>query len=394
VKRLCITIILVAAIAGLGGCRKKPSSVSKTLTWQRPEVVSESHRLGRVLRKEPYPLAPGVAGTAYKIQYVSSVPDADQSRVAVTGVVVVPSAPPPPGGYPIVSWAHGTTGTGDVCAPSNNPPFAPPGLAELIAAGFVFAATDYYGQDGFEPGAVHPYLVGEIEGRNVLDAARAARRDFGGSDRVVTWGYSQGGHASLWARAIAGDYAPDLDVLGSVAFAPVTSIGTFITPGLTNPALVSFPIEVVKGWATGYREVQFDDVLVPEAADRARLTVQACSGDLGPLPGTPIGGYFRSNPANIRSWNEALELNDAPSVDGAAVFLTHAAPDTLVPVLGSDVYVEHLCAKGAAVEYIRQSQGSHATAYVDLLADALAWTVAREQDKPATSNCAERPWKP
>lgn len=393
-KRLCITIVLVAAIAGLGGCRKKPSSVSKTLTWQKPAVIAKTGDLGDVLRQEPFPLAPGIAGTAYKIQYVSSVPDRNQSHVPVTGVVVVPNTPPPADGYPIVSWAHGTTGTGDVCAPSNNPPFGPPRLAELLAAGFAFVGTDYYGQDGFQPGAVHPYLVGEIEGRNVLDAARAAHNGFGGGNRVVTWGYSQGGHASLWARAIADDYAPDLDLLGSVAFAPVTDIGTFVTPGLRNSGLVALPIEVVKGWSTGYKQVEFEDVLVPDAAEKARLTVQSCFGDFSTRPGTPIGTYFRSDPTNITAWSEALKLNDAPAVGGAPLFITHAAPDDVVPVTGTDAFVEHVCAERSDVQYIREPQGNHGTAYIYYLDQTIAWTVAREQDKPAPSNCVERPWNP
>ncbi len=391
---IAVLAVVVAAIVGFVALQKeKPSSVSATLTWQKPAVIAETGDPGDVLRQEPFPLADGVAGTGYKIQYVSSVPDRRQSRVPVTGVVVVPNTPAPAGGYPVVSWAHGTTGTGDVCAPSNGPPFGPPGLAELLAAGFAFVGTDYYGQDGFQPVAVHPYLVGEIEGRNVLDAARAVHNGFGGGDRVVAWGYSQGGHAALWARAIADDYAPELDVLGTVSFAPVTSIGEFVTPGLRNPDLVAIPIEVVKGWATGYKQVEFDDVLVPVIAELARLSVQSCSGDLGPVPGTPIGTYFRSDPTNIQAWSEAADLNDAPTVDGSPLFMTHAAPDVLVPVRGSDVFVEHVCAERSDIEYIREPEGNHGTAYLYYVEPAIAWTIAREQNRPAPSNCADRPWK-
>ena len=85
--------------------------------------------------KVPAPLSPGAARcrssgqrdphgrascppgpTAYRVLYHSeSIAGAD---IAVSGVIVVPGGPPPPGGFPIVSWAHGTTGLADPCAPS------------------------------------------------------------------------------------------------------------------------------------------------------------------------------------------------------------------------------------------------------------------------------------
>ena len=45
-------------------------------------------------------------------------------------------------------------------------------MKQLVDAGYVVAATDY---EGLGTPGVHPYLVGESEGRSVLDAARAAR---------------------------------------------------------------------------------------------------------------------------------------------------------------------------------------------------------------------------
>ena len=43
----------------------------------------------------------------------------------------------------------------------------------LLDAGYVVAATDY---EGLGTPGLHPFLVGESEGRSVLDAARAAHR--------------------------------------------------------------------------------------------------------------------------------------------------------------------------------------------------------------------------
>ena len=63
---------------------------------------------------------------------------------------------------------------------------------------------------------VHPYLVGESEGRVVLDSIRAARSLLPDqtSDTTAIFGHSQGGHAVLFAAELAPTYAPELRVVG------------------------------------------------------------------------------------------------------------------------------------------------------------------------------------
>jgi hypothetical protein len=101
--------------------------------------------------------------------------------VAVSGSVAVPTGKPPKGGWPVITWAHGTTGVADVCAPSRD--FAgtpnPTGetyingdLSAWLAAGYAVLRTDYQGLG--TPGK-HPYLIGKAEGRGVLDIVQAAR---------------------------------------------------------------------------------------------------------------------------------------------------------------------------------------------------------------------------
>ena len=163
------------------------------------------------------------------IYHSESIDDVD---IAVSGVVVVPGGPPPPGGFPIVSWAHGTTGLSDQCAPSLTGFGAIPYLDAMLDARMIVAATDFEGL-----GTVHPYLVGESEAQGVLDAARAARALAGAaaSNTVVVLGYSQGGQAALFAGQIAQSYAPELFVAGVVAVAPVASV-TELAPAVPGRA--------------------------------------------------------------------------------------------------------------------------------------------------------------
>ena len=73
-----------------------------------------------------------------------------------------------------MAWAHPTAGVIPPCAPSLARVLfsSIQGLREMLAHGYVVAATDYPGLGTVEP---HPYLVGISEGRAVLDSVRAAR---------------------------------------------------------------------------------------------------------------------------------------------------------------------------------------------------------------------------
>ncbi|MGO8872759.1 MAG: lipase family protein [Acidimicrobiales bacterium] len=170
-------------------------------------------------------------------------------ELAVSGMVVVPGGPPPPGGFPIVSYAHGTTGLAPTCAPSLDGIAAIPDLAALVALvarRMVVVATDC---QGLGTGGVHPYLVGQSEAQGVLDAARAARDLLGPatSNTVVVLGYSQGGQAAIFAGQIGRAYAPELYLAGVVAIAPVTSL-TRLAPSVPSARPDPTPTPAMRSW--------------------------------------------------------------------------------------------------------------------------------------------------
>src|SRR5580704_8449680 len=118
--------------------------------------------------------------------------------IAVSGTIIVPVGPAPVGGRPIVAWAHPTSGIEPQCGPS----LAIfrfqqiMGLRDMVRLGYIVAASDY---PGLGAGGPHPYLVGESEGRAVLDSGRAAERLTGEqAPGVAFWGHSQGGQAVLY----------------------------------------------------------------------------------------------------------------------------------------------------------------------------------------------------
>jgi acetyl esterase/lipase len=138
---------------------------------------------------------------------------------------------------PIFGFATGTTGIGDQCSPSlENPKVAnwanyDSHMAMYAAHGFAAVTPDYEGMR--DPDRIHHYMVGELEGRVMLDAVRALRRlpEARGrlSDNVFLGGYSQGGHAAFWADKVAAQYAPDVKPKGIVGFGPVMSVQETMT---------------------------------------------------------------------------------------------------------------------------------------------------------------------
>src|ERR1700733_14431410 len=111
---------------------------------------------GTLIRQESIDGAPLGAKT-YRVLYRST--GLDNKPILVSGVVIVPPGDPPPGGRPIVAWAHPTSGVVPRCAPSLAIFLFEQiqGLRSFVRDGYVVAATDYPGLGTAGP---HPYLVG------------------------------------------------------------------------------------------------------------------------------------------------------------------------------------------------------------------------------------------
>ena len=135
------------------------------------------------------------------------------------------------GGWPVISYGHGTTGIADQCAPTRNTPGGPAEsyisytddiLNSWLDAGYAIARSDY---EGLGTPGTHPFLVGKSSGRGILDIVRAAHRlNPRISKKFVITGHSQGGHAALFAADQALTWTPDLQLKGTVAYAPASQL--------------------------------------------------------------------------------------------------------------------------------------------------------------------------
>jgi len=183
---------------------------------------------GRLLAASDLGPDPEIAGAErWELLYHST--DVDGQDIAVSGALFVPPGPPPPGGWPVVSWGHGTTGMADRCAPSETAnqyydEYAQE-VASFVRAGYAVAATDYPGLG--TPG-LHSYLIGVDEGNSMVDVVTASHTvDPGLSPDWFAVGHSQGGQAVLFATRAAGR-APSLHLLASVAVAPASGLSVIL----------------------------------------------------------------------------------------------------------------------------------------------------------------------
>ena len=173
------------------------------------------------------PIIRATGAQALRVVY-RSTSDADGSTTIVSGAVFIPGGRPPPGGWIVLAYAHGTSGINNECGPSLSPNLfgTAPMIAGYLKAGYAVAAPDYQGLG--EPG-IHVYLDAKAAGYNVIDAVRALHNARPGviSNRWVAVGGSQGGGASWAAAEQAPVYAPELHLIAAVNAVPAANIAGY-----------------------------------------------------------------------------------------------------------------------------------------------------------------------
>ncbi len=385
-RRTPALLVAVIALAGTAcaddGVGTRAGSVSGDIAYYETPGARDSGERGEILSDDPIRLA-GLSGEGHRVTYVSTTPADD--TVHLTGVVIVPEGPEPEGGRPVAIWGHPTVGVGTECAPSLTEPFGLEGAQQFLDAGFVVAAPDY---DGLGSEGTHPYLVGESEGRATLDMALAAE-NFGGNGTVVSWGHSQGGHAALWSRAIAPDYAPDLDLRATGAAAPPTDLGAFLDPGFVDPLILPITASTAAAWSTVHNGVDLSPLATPEALEAADDALESCIIDIA-VATTDVGpsDIWQLGPDDVPDWRR---LTAAHSVDPARgsgpVFVSHGGADTVVPIGGTQALVDALCAEGETVVYRTETSWTHGAGYTETRVEMFDWLIAAANNADLTSTC-------
>lgn len=325
-----------------------------------------------------------------RVTYRSTSGDSDQPTV-VTGSVFTPDGPPPPGGWPVISFGHGTTGIDEPCAPSLSDTLL--GAATIIGGythlGYAVALPDYQGLGA--PG-VHPYLDARTAGFNMIDAVRALRKTFPDvSDRWAAVGGSQGAAAAWSADEQAGTYGTGLDLVGAVAYVPPANVVGIVdkaaTGTMTADQQLAF-IGIVESLARVHGLNRDDYRSGSAATDWDALT--ACSGpkaaERGPAAArlTPAATVPASPQAaqRLRDLLQAWALPQKPLTAPLAV--VYGGRDEFIDAQWTTDAIARACALGGSVSSDLQVDRGHGD--VDV-ASRFDWLARRFAGEPVTAQC-------
>lgn len=349
---------------------------------------------GDIVRAEPsafHPLPGQPTNTrAWKIHYRSTT--AKGTPNTVSGTVIVPQDGRT-GPRPLITYAVGTVGVGDHCAPSAG---FPKGttlegnlIQQLTLRGWAVAVTDY---EGLGTPGVHTYTVGRSAGHAVLDAARAAVRLPGAGlskdSPVGIMGYSQGGQATSWAAELHTSYAPDLKVKGTVTGGvpgDLMRTADFNDGGPGSGLIFMAAI----GQNAAFPELRLESYLNPAGRNLIGALRTSCVAD-----GAALGSFKKirdmttKNPLEQPDWRQRLrESRVGTRAPAAPVYLYHALADELIPYgLGRQVRADW-CAKGANVEWHTVPVGEHVSGVITQSPLAARWLADRFAGKTAKGNC-------
>lgn len=339
---------------------------------------------------------PGVK--AWKIAYITT--DVRERRFVATGVAVVPNTPPPAQGRPMISWAHGTTGTAQSCGPSQvldpaqplNQYFLPsgnswtdlgfPAMKPLLDQGYALVAPDYQGLGG---GGRHQYTVSATQGRDTINSLRALYqlKEAHANHRAAVYGWSQGGGSAIGAASIP-DYlnadnaaVKGIEIVGFVAMAPADVNALLPAPGFDNDQAITalqgitelmsnnvfnFTHLVMNLWGT---QAAFDDrlalsdVLTPEGAKFIdQIMLRKCVHVAGDTLNYVYGDNFKTliSPTftNAQTWVASMATGGVQPIKPLApVVIYWGTGDVVIPPMMHLKYMESACKLGGEITRIQ-----------------------------------------
>ena len=418
------------------------SSLSASIAFAEPAVapfyqsamqMKAEGKLGQIIKKEKIS-TPVQGAQAWRIAYISS--DLNDKRTISTGIVVAPLGQAPAEGRPIISWSHGTTGNAQNCGPSqvesparllnqyflvNGDSWADyglPSLEQFIKDGYVVVGTDYQGLGG---GGRHQYAVAKTNGRDAINAARAAgsMKETGAGKKTIMIGWSQGAGSTVGASSQAayiaqkGTAYDGLDMVGFVAMA-VPDLAMYAPKTLDEAGATQMVNDFATAWSgdvfafahmsmnlwgtqAAYPDkLQLSDIFTDEGAkvlDQIYLNkcVHVSTDTINFNFGSTYKNLLRPQPKNAVAWAQAIVDG---SVDNTAkpvapVLILYGNKDTTLPPIMGKYYRDQVCAIGGNVARVQlPGDQNHFTTPPVSPPFYLPWIRDRISGKPAVDGCA------
>jgi pimeloyl-ACP methyl ester carboxylesterase len=337
---------------------------------------------------------------AWNVMYLSTNQQGEPD--VVTGTVIVPKAAWSGGGVrPVVSYAEGTQGLAQRCAPSiqmaEGTEYDGGATIAALRKGYAVAVTDY---QGYTTGSVPTYIAGRSEGHAVLDAVRAARQIPGSgvssSAPTIIWGYSQGGQAASWAGQLAPTYAPDIKLAG-VAAGGVPSNLQAVAEFDNGSVGTAFGLDALVGlnvaYPTEFNLASFSNEAGLAAA--AKLISECAIQSLAEFRDVNLAKYtigektFAQVEAEHPQVQRILsEQQLGGTAIAAPVYHYHGLEDQFVPVAQDVALHETWCSLGVKDDF-KLYPGDHLLTDPTAIPDVMSWIGERLAGRTAPSTCGQ-----
>ena len=337
----------------------------------------------------------GKGMNAARVVYRSTSGDTGAPTV-VSGSVYTPLGQAPAGGWPVIAFGHGTTGINEPCGPSVSATLLGMSSAVegFVANGYAVALADY---QGLGVDGVHPYSDSRTAGRNIIDSVRALRHTFDDvSNRWAAVGGSQGGGAVWAADEQARTYAPELDLVGAVAYVPAADLTGLVDKAregtLTEDQRLVY-IAIVESLARLHSDLDRDDYRRGAAAKYWDV-LNACSG---PMVADRDAAADEMTPADLipasaaaadrlrgllADWALPQQRLSAP------LSVVYAGQDEFIDEAWTTAAITKACALGGNVSWRLEPTKGHGG--VDI-SDHLKWLADRFDGKPVRNGCPTQP---
>lgn len=361
----------------------------------------EHYKPGTILRsRQITALGPTSLVSRSTFQLLFRSTDALEHPIAAVTTLLLPTVPGP-GPRKLVSYQEAEDSLTTGCSPSytlrtNS------GLTQPVENALITAALTN-GWDVVVPDHEGPRSemgVGPLAGRITLDSVRAAENfDPAGLDAphasVGLMGYSGGTIPTLWANALAKDYAPELTIIGTTAGGTLADIGAVMRIH-GGPPVFSLAVLLAVGLDRAYPDFDLDSLLNHrgrDLADRLRSDANGCVSSLsvGPLDTVSTDTRYPDMDSLLAVSQVATALDKVNLVTGprlgSPALILQGLQDELVPVSQVDDLVAANCGHGVPIDY-EHVPGDHFSTDAVWEAQSIVYLRGRFQGRTADDNCS------
>ncbi|HAG94285.1 MAG: Triacylglycerol lipase [Pseudomonadales bacterium] len=316
----------------------------------------------------------------------------------VTGSVILPTARwSGTGSRPVLSYAVGTHGLGQRCAPSlqlaAGTDYEQANIAAAINRGYAVLITD---NAGYTNGDTPTYLAGESQAHAAVDIVTAATQipEAGiVDDQVAIWGYSQGGQTGAWIAEIQQDYVPDMNIVGIAAGGTPADV-PYTSFNLDGDAGSAFLLGAIIGYEAEYGsamplyELANNYGLQQIEVGKSQCVFESLFNFMGDeLAQYTLDNRPLSDLITIASVNEVLTDQNLGNVKPSVpMYMYHGQADEFIPLDQHIDLKDKYCAMGSNIRF-QVFPSEHIATQFQAAPYALDWIDDRFAGKPAFSAC-------